>query len=93
MEGLQMSIYDLKAITMDEEDVSCDQNNKKVMEESTTTPEDSKKAIEVPKDIKLENKESNKKIYTGENDEEVLNCEGNPCNFVYDDIREDNDEI
>ncbi|WP_246577771.1 DUF5661 family protein [Clostridium psychrophilum] len=28
---------------------------------------------------------SNKKIYTGENDEEVLNCEGNPCNFVYDD--------
>jgi len=29
---------------------------------------------------------NNKKLYTGENDEEVLNCEGNPCNFVYDDI-------
>ena len=34
---------------------------------------------------KLEKDVSNKKIYTGENDEEVLNCEGNPCNFVYND--------
>ncbi|MBU3092118.1 glutathione peroxidase [Clostridium sp. CM028] len=27
----------------------------------------------------------NKKIYTGKDDEEVLNCEGKPCNFVYND--------
>ena len=27
----------------------------------------------------------NKELYTGENDEEVLNCEGEPCNFVYND--------
>jgi len=33
----------------------------------------------------LEKDVTNKEIYTGENDEEVLNCEGNPCNFVYDD--------
>ena len=26
-----------------------------------------------------------KKLFTAENDEEVLNCEGKPCNFVYDD--------
>ena len=25
-----------------------------------------------------------KKLFTAENDEEVLNCEGKPCNFVYD---------
>ena len=34
---------------------------------------------------KLEKDVTNKRIYTGENDEEVLNCEGNPCNFVYND--------
>jgi len=33
----------------------------------------------------LEKDVTNKEIYIGENDEEVLNCEGNPCNFVYDD--------
>jgi len=31
----------------------------------------------------FENEENSEKIYTGENDEEVLNCEGGPCNFVY----------
>ena len=36
---------------------------------------------------KLDKDVSNKNIYTGENDEEVLNCEGNPCNFVYDDTK------
>jgi superoxide reductase len=35
----------------------------------------------------IEKFENIKKIYTGENDEEVLNCEGEPCNFVYDDIK------
>ncbi len=34
---------------------------------------------------KLEDGVSIKRIYTGENDEEVLNCEGSPCNFVYKD--------
>jgi len=34
---------------------------------------------------KFETDVNNKKIYTGEDDEEVLNCEGKPCNFVYDD--------
>ena len=32
---------------------------------------------------KLENGAGAKKMYTGENDEEALNCEGGPCNFVY----------
>lgn len=34
---------------------------------------------------KLEGDVDNKKIYTGKDDEEVLNCEGKPCNFVYND--------
>ena len=38
-------------------------------------------------DKKLEKDVSHKIIYTGENDEEVLNCEGKPCNFVYNDIK------
>ncbi|MCB2293554.1 hypothetical protein LGK95_08470 [Clostridium algoriphilum] len=38
---------------------------------------------EAEKSIELDDVNT-KKIYTGENDEEVLNCEGNPCNFVYD---------
>ncbi|MBU3160929.1 glutathione peroxidase [Clostridium frigoris] len=32
---------------------------------------------------KLENELGDKMMYIGENDEEVLNCEGGPCNFVY----------
>ena len=35
---------------------------------------------------KKESDVNSKKIYTGDNDEEVLNCEGKPCNFVYDDV-------
>ena len=31
--------------------------------------------------------ENDKKIYTGKDDEEVLNCEGGPCNFVYDESK------
>lgn len=31
-----------------------------------------------------------KKVYVGEGDEEVLNCEGNPCNFVYKDVDTEN---
>ena len=31
--------------------------------------------------------ENEGKIYTGKDDEEVLNCEGGPCNFVYDDSK------
>ena len=30
---------------------------------------------------------NDEKIYTGKDDEEVLNCEGAPCNFVYDDSK------
>lgn len=45
----------------------------------------SSKENNIPEIDKFENDISNKKIYTGENDEEVLNCEGNPCNFVYND--------
>ena len=37
--------------------------------------------------------DNNKMIYTGENDEEVLNCEGGPCNFVYNDRRIQNSSI
>ncbi|MFA6940666.1 MAG: hypothetical protein WCQ54_06730 [Clostridiaceae bacterium] len=28
------------------------------------------------------NSENDEKIYTGKGDEEVLNCDGEPCNFV-----------
>ncbi len=35
--------------------------------------------------MKPENEIGTKKLFTAENDEEVLNCEGEPCNFVYDD--------
>ena len=41
----------------------------------------------IPVIDKLETDVNNKKIYTGESDEEVLNCEGKPCNFVYEDIK------
>lgn len=27
----------------------------------------------------------NKELFVAENDEEILNCEGGPCNFVYQD--------
>ena len=63
--------------------------------EPTTEPfamsKDIEKLLEISKhnDIpvmdKFETDVTNKKIYTGEGDEEVLNCEGKPCNFVYDD--------
>jgi len=36
---------------------------------------------------KQESDVNSKNIYTGDNDEEVLNCEGKPCNFVYDDVK------
>lgn len=39
----------------------------------------------IPVMDKFETDVNNKKIYTGKDDEEVLNCEGKPCNFVYDD--------
>jgi len=39
----------------------------------------------IPVMDKFETDVNNKKIYTGEDDEEVLNCEGKPCNFVYND--------
>ncbi|MFT5872296.1 MAG: glutathione peroxidase [Clostridium sp.] len=65
--------------------------------EPTTEPVAMSSAIEkllilskdkhIPVIDKLESDVSNKKIYTGEDDEEVLNCEGNPCNFVYKDIK------
>ncbi|MBU3113029.1 glutathione peroxidase [Clostridium lacusfryxellense] len=58
--------------------------------EPTTEPEamstDIEKLIEVPRQnvSTIVNKnDSNNEIYTGEDDEEVLNCEGNPCNFSY----------
>jgi glutathione peroxidase len=43
------------------------------------------------KDKKLFESEQNdlnvdKEIFTVDSDEEVLNCEGSPCNFVYTDI-------
>ncbi len=40
---------------------------------------------DIPAIDKLEVDVDNKKIYTGKDDEEVLNCEGKPCNFVYND--------
>lgn len=36
---------------------------------------------------KQESDVNSKDIYTGDNDEEVLNCEGKPCNFVCDDVK------
>jgi len=36
----------------------------------------------------LENGVGTKKMYTAEDDEEVLNCEGGPCNFVYKDLND-----
>ena len=43
---------------------------------------------EIEDKTKLEDVDNNK-IYTGKNDEEVLNCEGGPCNFVYKDINDE----
>lgn len=58
--------------------------------EPTTEPEamstDIEKLMEAPrKNISpIVNKDdSNNEIYTGDDDEEVLNCEGNPCNFTF----------
>ena len=58
--------------------------------EPTTEPEamsaEIEKLISVSKEkiSPVVNKnDSNNKIYTGKDDEEVLNCEGNPCNFSY----------
>jgi len=56
--------------------------------EPTTLPESISTDIEKLLGGLKENDISNKKIYTGENDEEVLNCEGKPCNFVYNDKKE-----
>jgi len=56
--------------------------------EPTTQPESISTDIEKLLVKSNENDISNKKIYTGENDEEVLNCEGKPCNFVYNDKKE-----
>jgi hypothetical protein len=33
--------------------------------------------------MKNDSLNQNKEIFVAENDEEVLNCEGGPCNFVY----------
>jgi len=58
--------------------------------EPTTEPEamatDIEKLLETSKEkisTLINKNDSNNKIYTGEDDEEVLNCEGNPCNFSY----------
>jgi len=56
--------------------------------EPTTQPESISTDIEKLLVESNENDIINKKIYTGENDEEVLNCEGKPCNFVYNDKKE-----
>ncbi|MBU3160252.1 glutathione peroxidase [Clostridium frigoris] len=53
--------------------------------EPTTTPEDISTDIEKLICTSIGNDVSNKKMYTGEDDEEVPNCEGGPCNFVYHD--------
>ena len=29
------------------------------------------------------NLEQDKEVFIGETDEEILNCEGGPCNFIY----------
>jgi len=47
---------------------------------------ESSKEDYVPLVDKSETDVNNKKIYTGEDDEEVLNCEGKPCNFVFEDV-------
>ena len=58
--------------------------------EPTTEPEamstEIEKLMKAPREkiSTIVNKnDSNNEIYTGEDDEEVLNCEGNPCNFSY----------
>ncbi|MBX4263379.1 glutathione peroxidase [Clostridium estertheticum] len=56
--------------------------------EPTTTPEDISTDIEKLLGTATGSDVTNKEIYTGEDDEEVLNCEGGPCNFVYDDKNE-----
>jgi len=33
--------------------------------------------------LKFDNISEKEEIFTGEVDEEVLNCEGEPCNFVF----------
>lgn len=53
--------------------------------EPTTTPEDMATDIVKLLGTSTGNDISSKKMYTGEDDEEVPNCEGGPCNFVYDD--------
>jgi len=59
--------------------------------EPTTAPEDLVTEIEKllgaskANNIPAEGLDKDKKIFSGENDEEVLNCEGRPCNFVYND--------
>ncbi|MBU3182357.1 glutathione peroxidase [Clostridium psychrophilum] len=52
--------------------------------EPTTEPESMSSDIEKLLGTSKENDTINNDIYIGENDEEVLNCEGSPCNFVYD---------
>jgi len=56
--------------------------------EPTTTPEDISADIEKLLGTSTESDVSTEKMYTGEDDEEVPNCEGGPCNFVYDDKKE-----
>ena len=53
--------------------------------EPTTTPEDMATDIVKLLGTSTGNDISSKKMYTGEDDEEVPNCEGGPYNFVYDD--------
>ena len=38
--------------------------------------------------LNLYNIDETQEIFTGEDDEEVLNCEGGPCNFVSKPINE-----
>ena len=49
----------------------------KLLEESTGN--------DLPEIKNSDNDANNKKIYTGIDDEEVLNCEATPCNFEYND--------
>ena len=63
--------------------------------EPTTEPSamysDIEKLVEASKEMHIpviDKFENDERIYIGENDEEVLNCEGGPCNFVYNDIKE-----
>jgi len=53
--------------------------------EPTTQPESMSTDIEKLLGTSQESDIIDKKIFTGDNDEEVLNCEGKPCNFVYED--------